>query len=182
MHALKQAGLAIVTALALPMAALAAPVTYQITFDAAGPVAGGTGSFTWDETTQLVDALTWDFGAGRTGGANPDWSQDLGGSTLSQFFFEVMTGNDVSPFNCTDVGFRCDTSFGPLSGGFGWPGISMTFVLDLDNSHTYFVEDTGDASFRGTFSAQVANAVPEPGTLALVALGLAGALRRRRQG
>ena len=180
----KSTYLAFLAVLLSPMAAHAVPIEYQIDFGPAGPLTGGTGGFTWDDDTQLVSNLTWDFGSGLTGGANPNWAEDFGSGlgTLSQFFFEIMTRIDVSPISCTAVGTGCVQGFSSFEGLYGWPGSQMSFLLDSNNDQTYFISDPDYGSIQGTFSTRLVS-VAEPGTLALLGLGLfgIGVARRRRQ-
>ena len=170
--------------LLMPANAAAAPIRYQITFGAtATEPAGGIGFFFRDDVTGLLSGFSWDFG-GNTGGivdASVDWSAPTFGGTLSDFVFEILTLQDVSPAACTDLNNSCSHGFGGPQ-LFGYPGDQIFFRDQLNtNAQLYVLGANGP---EGSFSTQLAPrvVVPEPGTLALLALGMCGTrqIRRRR--
>jgi hypothetical protein len=93
---------------AAPMAAVAIPVLYEVTFTAtSGP--NGFGQFTWDADTLEMTGFTWDFGGGQTGGITDfallldiaDTIGDPPGSlgTPGALIWENITGEDTSPLS-----------------------------------------------------------------------------------
>jgi hypothetical protein len=169
-----------------PASALAMPVQYTFEFGATDIDAdGGIGSLYWDTDTHSLSNLTWDFGAGRTGGildSMASWSSHALGTsgTHAEFVFEILSGQDVFlPIPC-GTSAACSAGFGvPLL--FGWPGSSISFSLNNVGTHSYDVLVNG-TYHHGSLSNAVATAVPEPTPWVLVTAGLAtvALLRRRR--
>jgi hypothetical protein len=161
-----------------PIAAAAAPIKYQIDF---GPSvtepAGGTGFFFWDDVTELLSGFSWEF-AGQPGGivdAAVNWSAPVFGGTKSTFLFEILTLQDVHPEACSGIVLGCGQNFN-ASELFGYPGLMMQFVnATSTNAQLY---SFGPLASQGSFSVRRAQ-VPEPGTLALLALGIGSAFARR---
>ena len=183
MKAVFSAALLAATLFLVPATADAAPIRYQINFGAtATDPAGGTGFFFRDDVTELLSDFTWDFGGGNTGGlvdASIDWAAPVFGGTLSNFLFEILTLQDVHPAACSTVLIGCSQGFN-AGQVFGYPGGFFAFEDQVNtNAQTYFSAATGST---GSFSTQLAPRVaPEPGTLALLALGMCGAYARRRR-
>jgi MYXO-CTERM domain-containing protein len=169
-----------------PASAFAIPVQYTLAFGANDIDAdGGTGSLYWDADAHSLSNLTWDFGAGRTGGvldSMASWSHyALGTSgTQAEFVFEILTGENVFlPIAC-GTSSACGAGFGAPA-LFGWPGSSITFSLNNVGTRSYDVEVNGTLH-HGSVSSAVATAVSEPSPWVLVTAGLGAVvlLRRRR--
>lgn len=172
----------------LPLAAQAIPIRYDITFSSnALDADGGVGSFFRDDTTHLISNVTWDFGGGNTGGIDDaimNWSAIVFGGTASDFFFEILTGQDVHPTSCGTSGVTCSTGANAVSGLFGYPDKVMLFAFGTalgPDPHTYVMQFLNNTEVRGSYSTKLAIAVPEPGTFGLLTLGLfaIGWARRR---
>ena len=165
-----------------PFAASAALLEYKVTFGAnAGDADGGVGGFYWNDSTHLISNLSWDFGGGNSGGIDDtkiNWSFEVFGGTLAEFFFEILTGQDVSPAACSTLLTGCGQSFDAPE-VFGYPPTSISFndvvttgALQYSINGAFPVPSVF-GSFSTEFVGQVAQ-VPLPGTLALIAIAACG--------
>ena len=153
-------------------AAQATLIQYQIDFDGARDGVPGTGSFFWDESTQLISQLSWDFG-GLTGGVDDrqaHWSTLTSVGTKAQFVFEILTLQDVAIADCNSIG-GCSTG---LSGSqlYGFPADGLLELsVSWPGQQTYRFMENSVSVARGNFSTSVVR-VSEPSLLLLVSLGL----------
>jgi hypothetical protein len=169
-------GLLAVGLLAGPLQALAVPTTYNITFTTnPGGVAPTSGSFTYDSATSTFsdffvswNGIVFDL----TDGANAPWTS--GGicgfqGTGAALSFALLS--NPSPSTCPQTGWAGLTQSGNPLADFGFfSGGGQVDFLIIRNLTT----SNGTAVFsNGSWSISPIG-VPEPGTLALLGLGLAG--------
>jgi hypothetical protein len=191
MHRFRAAALAVAIALALcagtaRAALISGTISGQVT--SAGPNVPGitagslvTGSYTYDSSMTVSDIF---------GTVNPFTAFSLSIGTNPHVFSlsELMTGNPVTPGR--EVGFSI-----PGTDALFWffeDGVINTYIGDSVTSQSignalpqdYFVDASDTThSFAFDFTTNAATATPEPASLTLAGLGIAGLagyrLRRR---
>jgi len=180
---------ALILALASPT--WAAPIQYTLTFDATDIAAGamgpsGTGSFVYDDATDTMTSLAWDFGGGFTGGMS---DATLASFDIGQSLFESIFARVGDPF-------ASGTSLFPVAGDvFGHPNVDSAFCWGLSSlascgmantgttAGSYEFIDAGAAApltYRGRVSAEAVR-VPEPASALLLLIGGGAAWIRRRR-
>ena len=170
--------LTFVCALFFALSSHAALLNYEIEL---GPntqdADGGVLEFVWDTDAGVFNSMTWDFGAGASGGAlsNIDWLADVFGDTQGNFWFETLTLVDAhSAIACNQIGEICSVGLGSnnISGFFTF----IEFTLDPNNDRSYRFETAGGAQYSGAFGAVsfTTTSVPNPASIWLVILGMAG--------
>jgi hypothetical protein len=180
--------------MSLTFTAEAVPIPYTINFDASNTGTGalgssGTGSFLYDQSTNAMTNLVWDFGNSDTGGVVDATLNDSGGS--GGLLFLSMTGGLDPHTNGIVVGPIPMIYLVPT-----FPNVSAKFCYALSNincgmaysqaslgSYDFVGTNSigGQVEFRGYMTAAVST-IPEPETYAqlLAGLGMIGMVVNRR--
>ena len=142
---------------------------YEIIFD--GSIVGnaGVGSFLWDDSTNLISDITWDFG-NLIGGIDDtiiNWSNIVFGDTISSIALENLTQQDVSSVNCITVNCAISTN-GYVSYGSS-SATNIIFSTDGLGAQTYAIYDSiaGAFAVQGNFSTSEVT-VPESSSIFLL--------------
>ena len=145
----------------LSLSANAMSIKYDMTYNAdVGGGADGIGSFSFDSGTNFLSGLNWSFDDG-----------------LSGLYFDVIDeflGSDVLLGNCPSGTCTSSRSGVAISGDFTnvhWTS-DRIYQFSTSSSRTHF----------GTYTVTEAVSVTEPGTFALLSIGLLGmGLARRKK-
>lgn len=139
--------------------------------------ADGSGSFSWDPGARMISNLVLDLGSGMTGEINPEWSAKVPGVpgvTLSQLFFNIVTGIDVPPSSCPGNKTNCSYRFDRRNGLFGESISFVRFTIGPGHFGKYELFGSHSREINGIFTARAIASIPEPGILALLVIGMFG--------
>jgi len=159
-----------------PQIAQAAPIPYTMIFDGSGGGDAGTGVFSWDDSTQLMTGLTWDFGAEGTGGVTEDRLIVSGAFLFNNIFNNVVDDPAIGYLTLLDSADMIPP-FPSTSARFCWGSNSIACDVP-DSAMGSYRFNHSDRLFTGYVTIAPA-AVPEPGTFALVAAAAALIVRQR---
>ena len=169
--------------LAIAPASHAVPVAHDVTYsNSTNTGIAGTGSFLWDIDTLQMTSFVWDFGSGRTGGITDAAlaMPFLAGATRGAGLYETMTIMDGGPDVIAAPAIPHDYVAGHLFGSFPGSNHFVRFGFGDSNSYQFINASTNEIAERGVVSV-TARSVPEPGSLALLAVGAIGMLLARRR-
>ena len=153
----------------------AIPINFNVAYDGSGLGGAGTGSFSFDQATSQVADFTFTFGAFTGSLPNQDLSFPVFGAPFGQFFFEILSGQDVHPASC-GIALTCGANLLALSDLVRFAMFTRSQASPLA---AYEFRDGARALvFSGLLSVQQ---VPEPAGLALLGLGILGIAFTRRQ-
>ncbi|MDC8771776.1 PEP-CTERM sorting domain-containing protein [Roseateles albus] len=144
-------------------------------------------------TTHVTSAdgsCVWSYTGGTSCGYNPDSSISTG-SEMAHLFFQSLGNKSYYVPGTTNVqagnGLTNTGNFQNLQSKFYWSGTEYApysfnawFFITIDGSQSYY-EKTYSLNALAVRPGDVAAAVPEPQTWALILLGLTGVLLARRR-
>ena len=155
---------AIILVVASP--AFAATLTINIVFDDNNLITGGTGTLTYDTTTQLVSDFSWNIGGNPGSLDNSFW--DTGKSSL---LMGILTAQDFGAIADCGAGDPCSQGYLPPAGLQGFPSNFMLMAISATGIQTYEIDNGMGRSDPASFTATV---VPLPAAAWLFISGLAG--------
>jgi hypothetical protein len=169
-------------------ATLAVPVAYKVTFDTSNTALSGVGSFVYNDATDKMTSFVWDFGSGLTGGFTDFFLGEVsGGVSFGKFIFGILSGatpNAIGGNSAADVTGPFPNISYFICGGVNSDLCGFNPVSAVQSSATYqFIGSSQDGLIRDRGIVTIAptsSAVPEPGTLLLFGIAVAG-LRLSRQ-
>jgi len=165
--------LVILAAVLMSIEVVAVPITYDVTFDGSVSGPAGTGVLVHDAALAASDQITafsWDFGSGLTGALVPSVA------IFDKILFGILDGTNST----TNVWYLSPVVSGSFS-KVAFCGLSNSATCDsVSATPAYHFNVVGGANYTGVVSISESQ-IPEPTTLALMGLGLAGIGYRRKR-
>lgn len=151
-----------------PLTVQATPSTGTYDLTLTGSTLSGSGSFYFDSSTGLVTGLTVNFA-----------DIAVANSALGFYAQHVVVNTCFVEWAISPANTVCSLDGTLVAVNDVFTGTSTPYAFSRGN---LFTLSSATALYEGSFTASLRSTVPEPGTLALFGIGLAGlSLSRRRK-